>query len=90
MPTLTLDQMDHNAIALAAEIERLTGYVCLHHGDGVIGADHEGREVIVSVQEDGTVSIALYTDDGEEIEDTIDDVDYDARAVLDAIGRLFL
>jgi len=88
--TLTLAQMDHNALALAAAIERLTGYVPVHHGDGVIGADHEGREVIVSVQDDGTVSVALYTDDGEEVEAVADDLDYDARVVLDAIARLAL
>jgi len=88
--TLTLAQMDHNALALAVDIERLTGYVPVRHGDGVIGADYEGREVIVSVQDDGTVSVALYTDDGEEIEAVADELDYDARAVLDAIARLVL
>ena len=88
--SLTLAQMDHNALSLATSIEALTGYVCVHHGDGVIGADYEGREVIMSVQDDGTVSVALYTDDGEEIEDTVDELDYDARVVLDAIARLLL
>jgi hypothetical protein len=89
MPNLTIDQMDHNALALAialadvADIGRWTS-----HGDGVIGADVDGFEVIVSVQEDGTVSVARYDESGEDIEAEEDDIPYDVDAVRAAIEAL--
>lgn len=86
MPTLTLDQMDRNALSLAIALADVAHWT--HHGDGVIGADVDGYEVIVSVQEDGTVSIARYDESGEEIEAEADDVDYDADAVRAALAAL--
>ena len=89
MPTLTIDQMDHNALSLAIALADVadTGR-WTHHGDGVIGADVDGFEVIVSVQEDGTVSVARYDESGEDIEAEEDDIPYDVEAVRAAIEAL--
>lgn len=59
-----------------------------NHGDGVIGADVDGFEVIVSVQDDYTVSIARYDENGEDIEAEEDDIPYDVDAIRDALAAL--
>lgn len=57
--------------------------------EGVLcGVSDDGCEVIVSVQDDYTVSVARYDENGEDIEAEADDIPYDVDAVRDALAAL--
>lgn len=57
--------------------------------EGVLcGMLDDGRELIVSVQDDYTVSVARYDESGEDIEAEEDDIPYDVDAVRAAIEAL--
>ena len=66
---------------------RDAGYSATAHGDGAFGFDFDGFEISGAVQDDCTVSLLRYDDDGEPDAD-VDDVGVSALAILQAARSL--
>lgn len=66
---------------------RAAGYFAKALGDGAFTFDYDGFEISGAVQDDCTVSLLRYDDDGEPAAD-VDDVGVSASAILQAARSL--
>lgn len=66
---------------------RAEGHFAKAHGDGAFAFDYDGFEISGAVQDDGSVSLLRYDDDGEPAAD-VDDVPCVVAAVIDAARTL--
>lgn len=86
MYPMTESEMTDAAIALAIALSDVANWTS--YGYGVIGADVDGRDLIVAVQEDGSITVCRWADGNEYVEGTVDVGRYDVDAVRATIRQV--
>ena len=85
----TLSDAGRAAAAYALwEALELEHPVC-NYGDGVLGTEVNGHEVTITVEEDCTVSVAVWAEDGSDIHFEMDDIHPNVDTIRDAVENLY-